>query len=78
MSEDINDEDYTPEQGVPIPPAKVGSIPITKMEVGDSVEFPLAKRASLQSHAHILKIRDGKVFTIKKISADKARIWRTE
>lgn len=51
--------------------------PLTSLEVNESFEFPSADRAFVQSMASTLKKRKGLTFTVRKISDDAARVWRT-
>lgn len=65
---------------VPIPvevnqPSVREQVPIDKLKVGESVEFPRELTTALATTASRLK-KQGKVFTIRKVTDDKARIWR--
>ena len=63
------------DRGVPIPVSQ--ALPLGSMEVGDSIEFPVADRPKVAVRASILK-RQGMTFTIRKTSEGKCRIWRTQ
>lgn len=66
--------DYKVDKDVPIP-VRTGP-DIGRLEVGESMEFPLNMRPWVASHASRLKRSQGKTYTIKKINASAARIWR--
>lgn len=66
---------YTIDSGVPVPE---GLPPIAHIEVGDSIAFSGNMAASLRSRANFLKRTQGKVFTIKKIDEQTARVWRIQ
>lgn len=65
------------DEGVPIPVQRI-SVPLDTLEVGQSVEFPIAKRSSVQSLASRLKKSTGKTFTVRTVDEEKARVWRTK
>lgn len=69
--------DVKVDEGVPIPVQRI-SVPLDSLEVGQSFEFPLAKRSSVQSLASRLKKSTGKTFTVRTIDQNKARVWRTK
>lgn len=67
------------DKSVPTPdptPDRSAPIPLSKLEVGESILFPNDRRQSIQANASRLKGRTDKVFTIKKVDEDNARIWR--
>jgi hypothetical protein len=68
---------YDIESGVPVPIGSPG-IPLGHMAVGDSVQFPLSKRSTVQSFASKLKRDHGKQFTVKKLNENTARVWRVK
>lgn len=67
-------EVYQIDSGVSIP--KGAGVPLGKLGVGDSVQFPLSKRASVQTVASLLKRTKGMSFTIKKVDSESCRVWR--
>lgn len=71
---------YEIEKDVAIPEIKRGVtiVPISKLEVGESIMFPLQSRNSVASYASKLKAKFGKEFTVRQIGDDKCRIWRTK
>lgn len=68
------------EDSVPIPVRRRSPVTklIRKMEVGQSIEFPLDQRTNIQSLASRIKAKEGKEFTVSKTGAETARIWRTK
>lgn len=70
-------EEYQIDRGVPLPGERLGPR-LSKLEVGDSIEFELYRRPTVQSYASRVKRDTDKEFTIKKISDVSARIWRTK
>lgn len=52
--------------------------PLDKMEVGESFTFPEERRNTMQSRVSILKKRNGKHFTIKKVEDNQCRLWRVK
>lgn len=70
---------YSVDKGVPIPVSRTeAAVPLSKMEVGESIVFPLSKRSGVQTHASITKRRNGKEFTVRKVNDTEARVWRTK
>lgn len=67
---------YVIDTGVPVPEDSNIPVPIDKLEVGESIVFPLKDRGTVQSRASNYKKRQGKVFIIKKEDKDSARVWR--
>lgn len=68
--------EYTIDKGVPIPVRReANSVPISKLSVGESIVFPLSKRAAVQSNAS--RKTGGREYTISKINDKECRIWRT-
>jgi hypothetical protein len=69
--------EYTIDKGVPIPVRRAADpVPVSKLKVGDSLVFPLAKRATVASNASRIKKVRGWEYTIKKISDTECRVWR--
>ena len=64
------------ESSEPIPVRIEHSVPLEKLEVGQSILFPLVLRANVQSKASRVKRMTGKNFTIKKLNDKSARVWR--
>lgn len=66
------------EKGVPLPVQCVSGTPIAdtmrKMEVGDSIVLPVAKRGGVASLASRLRIK----IAVRKIDNDSIRVWRIE
>lgn len=72
---------YTVDTGVPIPEDRYGAGITTLMNnlnVGESFLFPISNRPTAQSYASFLKKTEHKVFTIRKVDNDNARVWRKE
>lgn len=69
--------EYKVDKGVPIP-VRPGVVPLSSLEVNDSILFPVEDRARIQSYASQTKRRTGKEFTIKKVSDSQCRVWRTK
>lgn len=67
---------YTIDKGVPIPVRRGVSVPISKLSVGESIVFPLTRRAAVQSNAS--RKTGGREYTISKINDKECRIWRTK
>lgn len=67
---------YQIDSGVPVPEGSRVPIPLSKLEIGESILFPLQKRASVQSQASAVGRRTGKVFTVRKQGEKTARVWR--
>lgn len=70
--------DFRVEQGVEIPVQRAGVIPVSTMEVGQSIRFPIERRVAVQSYASRLKKATGKTYTIKKLDSEYCRIWRVK
>jgi hypothetical protein len=68
---------YSIDTGVPVPET-YGSFPLAQLKVGESILFPLEKRRSVATLASKLKKDEGKVYTIKKMDDNNARVWRVE
>lgn len=68
---------YRIDKNIKIPGGQA-KLPINELEVGESFEFPLARRNSVQSRATRLKMLKNKEFAVKKIDAETARIWRVK
>lgn len=68
------------DRDVPVPDIKdrAEPIPLSTLEPGESILFPLSRRRTVQTHASRLKTTTGKVFTIKKVDNNNARIWRLQ
>jgi hypothetical protein len=52
--------------------------PITQLDIGDSIEFPVKIRNRVQVRASQLKRLDGKEFTVRVVADGVCRIWRTK
>lgn len=68
---------YEVESNVPIE-SEHPTLPLSTLAVNDSVLFELNRRNSVQSQISRMKKRTGKEFTIRKVDADHARVWRTK
>jgi hypothetical protein len=66
--------DFKVDQGVPMP--KVYRYPIDELEVGESFEFPIEKRQSVQTSASNIKKKSDKSFVVSKVNDEVGRIWR--
>lgn len=72
------DVKYKVEKGIPIPVRSASpALRLAKLEVGESIVFPLSKRAAIQSNASRTKASNGRNFTVKKINSTECRVWRT-
>lgn len=71
---------YHIDSGVPVPLSATRRTlpPLRDLELGESIVFPLAQRFKVQQKASKLKARTGKVFTIRKMDEQTARVWRVE
>lgn len=75
----INPE-HKVDKGVPVPVSK--GLPLNKLNVGESIQFPLENRGRVATQASILTSKTGKKFTVRKESSDEwndeetCRIWR--
>jgi len=58
---------------VPVP--AVNRYPLQEMKVGESFEFPVEFRASVQTLASVAK-KHGREFRVKKVSPETCRVWR--
>lgn len=68
---------YTIDKGVPIPIRReTKSVPISKLEVGESIVFPLSQRPAVQSNAS--RKKGDREYTISKINDKECRVWRTK
>lgn len=52
--------------------------PLSMLEVGESILFPLELRKSVQTTASRIKKSDAKEFVVRKVDAINARVWRTK
>jgi hypothetical protein len=69
--------DYRVETGVPVPVEVASkSIPIGNLDVGESILFPKARRAYVQTKASRLKKSDGMEFTVRVVDDKHCRVWR--
>lgn len=71
---------YEVEDSVPIPVhrAPYNAVPLSELEVGESILFPRADRSKVQTQASRLKKAKKGVFTIRVIDESHCRVWRTE
>lgn len=61
---------------VPMPETR--GLPISQLQVGESVAFPFSKHRSVRTRVSAIARKEGKKFTVRKIDADTGRVWRTE
>lgn len=69
------------DKDVPIPPQRKSTLkhyPLDALEVGDSLQIPLAERSRIQVAASYVKKRTGKEFTGRTEDDKFYRIWRTK
>jgi hypothetical protein len=67
------------DSGVPIPEELTRqSWPILQLGVGESFQFPLEKRGSVQSLVSRAKKATEREFIVKKMDMDTGRVWRTK
>lgn len=71
-------EVYQIESNVPMPDKGTSLPPIRKLEVGESILFPLVKRNTVQSLASRVKRETGRKFKVQKQDDKTARVWRIE
>lgn len=64
-------------KGRPIP-ENYTSYPFDQLEVGDSFEFKLVKRASVQSRVTLLNKRGERQYVVRKVSDDIGGVWRVK
>lgn len=64
------------DKGVPIPVNH--TLPLTSLDVGESIKFPIEDRQKVASRASTLKRRRGLEFTIRKEDDKYCRVWRTK
>jgi len=74
---------YTVEDDVEIPEAtevarEYSLPPLSVLDVGESVMFPLELRKSVQTTASRIKRANGREFVVRKVDADNARVWRVK
>lgn len=71
---------YTVEKNIPVPVVRPGrsGVPLQELDIGHSVVFNLEYRNAVQSFATRLKKREGKEFTVSKISGQQCRVWRVK
>lgn len=70
-------EDYKIDAGVPLPKRKP-TVRLSKMKLNESIAFPEAQRASVQSTASRLKKDKAMWFTIQKMPDGVCRVWRIQ
>lgn len=63
------------DSSVPIPET-AKKVPVGRLEVGESILFPLSKRGLVQNAATYQKRKYGRTYTVKKQDVETARIWR--
>lgn len=69
------------ESGIPIPaknPGRNPLMPFDQLDVGQSFLREGAKETSLRSSKNYWEKKLGKKFTIRKVSENSFRIWRTK
>ncbi len=66
------------DKGIPVPVKRRvrSAVPVSQMEVGDSILFPISSRPTVQSRASRVKASTGKQFTIRKVEDGFCRVWR--
>lgn len=64
-------------KGVPIPDT-YERYPFNELEVGDSFEFKLNKRASVQTRVSRLNKQGKRQYIVRKISDSTAGVWRVK
>lgn len=69
---------YKIDGGVPMPDKGTALPPIRQLEIGESILFPLNKRASVQSLASHVRRDTGRRFKVQKQDNNTARVWRVE
>lgn len=72
---------YTIDDNVEIPEVTEGGReyslpPLSMLNVGESILFPLELRKSVQTTASRIKKADGKEFIVRKVTEAFARVWR--
>jgi hypothetical protein len=65
------------EKEIPLPTPRM-KYPFEQIDIGDSFEFPIVKRSCISQAAKKASSIFGMKFTIRKITQDKGRIWRTQ
>lgn len=72
-------EIYDIETNVPIPEGVRERVPLDRLEVGESIQFPLNLRSGVAALAvRIRKTDNTKSFRTKKLDEDNCRVWRTK
>lgn len=67
---------YPVDKDVPIPEPRPSGVPISTLEVGESILFPREERAAVSSNAAKLKKRKGMEFTVRLEDEHSCRVWR--
>lgn len=68
--------DFKVQKRVKIPPKHSGKYPWRQMRVGDSFAFPLASIETMRPLATLTGKRLGFRFSVRKMDAKTARVWR--
>lgn len=73
---------YVVESGVAVPDAgaswQYSLPPLSVLDVGESVLFPIKLRRSVQTTVSRIKKANGREFVVRKVDAENARVWRTK
>lgn len=69
---------YKIEKGVAIPARGNDKCPLDKMQVGESFEFNRGEWSNVNSQRSYWRRNSRKNFTIRRVSDEKYRCWRTE
>lgn len=65
------------DKGIPVPiPRSHARYPFRQMEIGDSILMPVSSRSAYQATRH-WTASTGFKFTVKTVSENEARAWRT-
>lgn len=68
--------EYTVDEGVPVPVSR--GLPLTTLEIGQSILFDTSRRAYVQTRVSRIKAQTGKEFKVRKVSDKSCRVWRTK
>lgn len=52
--------------------------PLSVLDVGESVMFPMELRKSVQTTASRIKKANGREFVVRKVDTENVRVWRTK
>lgn len=69
------------DKNIPIPEPRLNVLDkyeLRSLEPGDSILVPLEVRRQVQIALSRYKARSGRVFTIRKVDDNNARVWRIE